>query len=114
MLFANSTNITCDYMEAAYWSTIELYAGIVTASLPGAYNLFISTMISLGISPKWLSVKNKMSSGSSGKTPAGSGAASSRVSKSDNRAKSRQISFKRGDDPEFIRLNDVESGKSWD
>ncbi|KAJ0116653.1 hypothetical protein J7T55_009803 [Diaporthe amygdali] len=114
VLFANSTNITYDYMDAAYWSTIELYAGIITASLPAVYKLFSS----LGLSPTWSSVKNKMSGGSSGKTPASSGVASSGISKSDNRPKPRQISLKRGDEPEFIRLNDVESGKSgkssWD
>ncbi|KAI3393294.1 hypothetical protein diail_4476 [Diaporthe ilicicola] len=106
VLFANSTNITYDYMEAAYWSTIELYAGIVTASLPAVYKLFSA----LGLSPTWATVKQKVSgaSGSTGKTPK-SGTGSSALSKSDNRPKPR-MSLKRNEEPEFIRLDDVESG----
>lgn len=114
VLFANSTNITYDYMDAAYWSTIELYAGIITASLPAVYKLFSS----LGLGPKWTSVKNKVSGGgSSGMTPGNSGLASNGTTKAD-RPKPRQISLKRGEDAEFIRLTDVEtgttsSGKAW-
>ncbi|CCF34248.1 CFEM domain-containing protein [Colletotrichum higginsianum] len=37
VVFDNSTNITYDYADAAYWSTIELYARIITASLPAVY-----------------------------------------------------------------------------
>lgn len=120
VLFANSTNITYDYMDAAYWSTIELYAGIITASLPAVYKLFSS----LGLGPKWSSVKSKMSGGgSSGRTPADSGFASSgttsKTTSKTDRLKPRQISLKRGEDAEFIRLTDVESGttsttgKAW-
>lgn len=115
VLFANSTNITYDYMDAAYWSTIELYAGIITASLPAVYKLFSS----LGLSPTWSSVKNKMSGGgSSGNTPGNSGLASSGTTSKTDRLKPRQISLKRGEDAEFIRLTDVESGttssgKAW-
>lgn len=115
VLFANSTNITYDYMDAAYWSTIELYAGIITASLPAVYKLFSS----LGLSPTWSSVKNKMSGGgSSGNTPGNSGLASSGTTSKTDRLKPRQISLKRGEDAEFIRLTDVESGttasgKTW-
>lgn len=110
VLFANSTNITYDYMEAAYWSTIELYAGIICASLPAVYKLFSS----LGLSPTWSTMRNKVSGGgSSGKTPGNSGIASSAGT-----SKPRQISLKRGEDAEFIRLTDVESGttasgKTW-
>lgn len=98
-------------MEAAYWSTIELYAGIICASLPAVYKLFSA----LGLSPKWDTVKNKVSGGSSGRTPENSGMASSGTSKTD-RLKPRKISLKRDEDAEFIRLTDVESGttgKSW-
>lgn len=115
VLFANSTNITYDYMDAAYWSTIELYAGIITASLPAVYKLFSS----LGLSPKWSTVKSKMSGGgSSGKTPGSSGLASSGTTSKTDRLKPRQLSMKRGEDAEFIRLTDVESGttasgKTW-
>lgn len=113
VLFANSTNITYDYMEAAYWSTIELYAGIICASMPSVYKLFSS----LGLSPTWSSVRNKMSGGgSSGRTPGNSGMASSGTTSKTDRPKPRQISLKRGEDAEFIRLADVESGttgKAW-
>lgn len=115
VLFANSTNITYDYMDAAYWSTIELYAGIITASLPAVYKLFSS----LGLGPKWSTVKSKMSGGgSSGRTPGSSGLASSGTTSKTDRLKPRQIPMKRGEDAEFIRLTDVESGttasgKTW-
>lgn len=112
VLFANSTNITYDYMEAAYWSTIELYAGIICASLPAVYKLFSS----LGLSPTWSTMRNKVSGhGSSGNTPGNSGMASSGTTNTD-RPKPRNLSLKRGEDAEFIRLADVETGstgKAW-
>lgn len=113
VFFANSTNITYDYVDAAYWSTIELYAGIVCASLPAVYKLFSA----LGLTPTWTAVKSKVSDGSSGKTPGNSGMGSTGTSNTD-RPKPRQISLKRNDDAEFIRLTDVEtgttgSGKTW-
>ncbi|POS71960.1 CFEM domain-containing protein [Diaporthe helianthi] len=114
VLFANSTNITYEYVDAAYWSTIELYAGIICASLPAVYKLFSA----LGLTPRWTAVKIKMSGGSSGKTPEYSGKASKGTSNITDRLKTRQISSKRDEDSEFIRLADVEtgtneSGKTW-
>lgn len=114
VLFANSTNITYDYVDAAYWSTIELYAGIICASLPAVYKLFSS----LGLTPTWSNVKSKMSGGSSGKTPGNSGLASTGNTPKTERLNPRRISLKRSEDAEFIRLTDVEtgttgSGKAW-
>lgn len=109
VLFANSTNITYDYMDAAYWSTIELYAGIICASLPAVYKLFSA----LGLSPTWSTVRNKMSGGgSSGNTPGNSGMASSGTTSKTDRLKPRKISMKRDEDAEFIRLADVETGST--
>lgn len=109
VLFANSTNITYDYMDAAYWSTIELYAGIICASLPAVYKLFSS----LGLSPTWSTMRNKVSGGgSSGNTPGNSGMASSGTTSKTDRLKPRKISMKRDEDAEFIRLADVETGST--
>lgn len=114
VLFANSTNITYDYVDAAYWSTIELYAGIICASLPAVYKLFSA----LGMTPTWSNVKSKMSGGSSGKTPGNSGVESTGNTSKTDRPTLRKISMKRSEDAEFIRLTDVEtgttgSGKAW-
>lgn len=107
--FASSSNITYDYMSAAVWSTIELYAGIITASLPAVQKLFAN----LGLSPVWTRVKAKLPYGISSRT-AGSTAVStmkSGVVTSNDKPKSRQLSLKRGDESDFIPLTDVESGK---
>ena len=40
--FANSQNITWDYTEPAWWSTLEIHIGIICACLPAARQLFIT------------------------------------------------------------------------
>lgn len=99
-------------MEAAVWSTIELYAGIITASLPAAQKLFTN----MGMSPLWTRVKNKLSYGSSSRTTGVSGVSGLSTNKSGlasatDKPKSRQLSLKRGDESDFIPLTDVESQK---
>lgn len=112
--FANSTNITYDYMEAAIWSTIELYAGIVTCSLPAVQKL----VTQMGISPLWTKLKSKLAYGSSSQRSGGvSGISTNKSGLStgtmdSGKPKSRQLSLKRGDESDFIPLTDVESQKS--
>lgn len=96
-------------MEAAVWSTVELYAGIITASLPAAHKLFSS----MGLSPMWIRVKNKLTSGSASRSVGTSGASTNKsgLSSATDKAKSRRLSLKRGDGSDFIPLTDVESGR---
>lgn len=107
--FASSSNITYDYMEAAVWSTIELYAGIITASLPAAQKLFTN----MGLSPLWTRVKNKLSYGSASRSAGTSGVSTNKsgLSSATDKPKSRQLSMKRGEESDFIPLTDVESQK---
>jgi hypothetical protein len=39
IFFANSSNITWDYVEAAYWSTLEIHIGIICCCLPSCRQL---------------------------------------------------------------------------
>ncbi|KAF6797599.1 CFEM domain-containing protein [Colletotrichum sojae] len=101
--FANSTNITYNYMDAAYWSTIELYAGIITASLPAVYKYLCSVAAR---SPGWSKVKSKLSGASSS---SGTGvSAGEHVTGSSTVA--HRLGLKRSE-AEFVLLTDVESGK---
>ncbi|KAF6812363.1 CFEM domain-containing protein [Colletotrichum plurivorum] len=100
--FANSTNITYDYMDAAYWSTIELYAGIITASLPAVYKYLCSVAAR---SPGWSKVKSKLSGSSSSGTGVSAG---EHVTGSS--AVAHRLGPKRSE-AEFVLLTDVESGK---
>ncbi|KAL0930145.1 CFEM domain-containing protein [Colletotrichum truncatum] len=101
--FASSQNITYDYVDAAYWSTIELYAGIITASLPAVYKLF-STIRSKA--PSLSTAKAKLVGGSSSYGSSKSGGTT--VSGSSTIA--HRLSGKRSE-AEFILLTDVESAK---
>ncbi|KAI4760305.1 hypothetical protein E4T52_06755 [Aureobasidium sp. EXF-3400] len=42
IVFANSQNITWDYNDAAWWSTVEIHVGIICACLPSVRALFVS------------------------------------------------------------------------
>ncbi|KAJ0277957.1 hypothetical protein CBS470a_010020 [Colletotrichum nupharicola] len=103
IVFANSTNITYDYVDAAYWSTIELYAGIITASLPAVYK-FLSGLTAK--SATFTTIKSKLSGASSG-----SGATDSTGNTLGSNAIARRLTPKRSE-AEFVLLTDVESGKS--
>ncbi|KXH35291.1 CFEM domain-containing protein [Colletotrichum salicis] len=109
VVFANSTNITYDYVDAAYWSTIELYAGIITASLPAVYK-FLSSALSQNAA--WSAVKSKLSGASS--SSGGTGNSHSAVATGSS-GLNRRLTPKRSE-AEFVLLTDVESGKSqrWD
>ncbi|KAK1641404.1 hypothetical protein BDP81DRAFT_310147 [Colletotrichum phormii] len=109
VVFANSTNITYNYVDAAYWSTIELYAGIITASLPAVYK-FLSSALSQNAA--WSAVKSKLSGASS--SSGGTGNSHSAVATGSS-GLNRRLTPKRSE-AEFVLLTDVESGKSqrWD
>ncbi|KZL85627.1 cfem domain-containing protein [Colletotrichum incanum] len=104
VVFANSTNITYDYVDAAYWSTIELYAGIITASLPAVYKLLSGIFDK---SPAWSMLKSKLSGASSS---SGTGNSNSTVLNGSG-GLARRLTPRRSE-AEFILLTDVESGKS--
>ncbi|KAF2091595.1 hypothetical protein K490DRAFT_31609, partial [Saccharata proteae CBS 121410] len=94
--FANSENITWDYVPAAYWSTIEVHVGIICACMP-AHRVLI-----LKLWPRM--VTNVAPTKASGY---GSSKGESSLNKSIN-----QISIKpKGDDSDFVPLVDVETGK---
>lgn len=56
--FANSQNVTWDYVPAAYWSTIELHLGIVCASLPAIRSLLTNVFPKILGSSNGLSTNN--------------------------------------------------------
>ncbi|GKT53837.1 CFEM domain-containing protein [Colletotrichum tofieldiae] len=104
VVFANSTNITYDYVDAAYWSTIELYAGIITASLPAVYKFLSGILVK---SPTWSVLKSKLSGASSS---SGTGNSNSAVVSGPG-GLARRLTQKRSE-AEFILLTDIESGKN--
>ncbi|KAL2817614.1 hypothetical protein BJX63DRAFT_419555 [Aspergillus granulosus] len=40
IVFANTTNLTWDYVQVGYWSTIEIHVGVICACLPAIRALF--------------------------------------------------------------------------
>ncbi|CEN59242.1 hypothetical protein ASPCAL01694 [Aspergillus calidoustus] len=40
IVFANTTNLTWDYVQIGYWSTIEIHVGVICACLPAIRALF--------------------------------------------------------------------------
>ncbi|KAI6778369.1 uncharacterized protein J7T54_000487 [Emericellopsis cladophorae] len=42
VLFANTQNVTWDYVDAAYWSTIEIHVSIIMCCLPSCRHLLVS------------------------------------------------------------------------
>ncbi|KAJ5619103.1 hypothetical protein N7510_003087 [Penicillium lagena] len=97
--FANSENITWAYLDAAYWSTIELDIGIITACLP-AVRLFFAKLgvMNLASTHKSINSRSFVNTGDS-REP---------ISES----KRLQQALRCGDNCDFIPLVDVESGKS--
>ncbi|KAF9878863.1 CFEM domain-containing protein [Colletotrichum karsti] len=108
VVFANSQNITHDYVDAAYWSTIELYAGIITASLPAVYK-FMSGLTAK--SQAFTTLKSKLSGASTS-----SGTTDSAGTALGSKAIARRLTPKRSE-AEFVLLTDVESqggkGDRW-
>lgn len=102
IIFANSQNITWDYVDAAIWSTIELHLGIICASLPALRALFIS--LGAGILK---STSDKLSKPFGGSSPYNTPNASDAHERSASSAKILP-SPKKGDERDFIRLDDLE------
>ncbi|KAL4931459.1 uncharacterized protein BDV17DRAFT_297185 [Aspergillus undulatus] len=44
IVFANTTNLTWDYVSVGYWSTIEIHVGVICACLPALRALFTRIM----------------------------------------------------------------------
>lgn len=86
-------------MAPAYWSTMELHAGIICASLPAVRAFFIT----FGL--------NFLASDQTGGQSASGFSMGARGSKSRSQVDHRQQP-KRGDEGDFIPLVDVESGRS--
>ncbi|KAK8087847.1 hypothetical protein PG997_002808 [Apiospora hydei] len=73
IMFANSQNITWDYNEAAYWSTIEMHVGIVCACLPALRALFVAMGAKVLGTTKGASKATGYSTGTSSKNAPRSG-----------------------------------------
>ncbi len=101
-MFGGSQNITWDYVDTAYWSTIEVHIGIICACLPSLRTLFIA----LGAKVLGSTVGNSKPSFS---RSAGGSKTATLVEKG-------QETPKHGDEGDFIPLVDVEiaAGKADD
>lgn len=99
IVFANSENITWDYNDAAWWSTVELDVGIVCACLPSLRSLFISMGVKVLGSTK----------GDSKAT--GYGSSKNSTSKGLSTEKHGQSVPRRGDESDFIPLVEVNDGR---
>ncbi|KAK2016002.1 CFEM domain-containing protein [Colletotrichum eremochloae] len=111
IVFANSQNITWDYTEAAFWSTIELHVGIICACLPSLRSLFMA----LGV--KVLGSTNGNSQGNSngysnGQRSTGMKSGTSKSGMSSMAEKPAKSAPRQGDESDFIPLVDVDNGKS--
>ncbi|KAK1981520.1 CFEM domain-containing protein [Colletotrichum cereale] len=107
IVFANSQNITWDYTEAAWWSTVEIHVGIICACLPSLRALFMA----LGV--RVLGSSNGNSNGqSNGQRSAGMKSGTSKSGMNSTTEKPARSVPRQGDESDFIPLVDVENGKS--
>ncbi|KAH7397235.1 hypothetical protein BKA66DRAFT_408993 [Pyrenochaeta sp. MPI-SDFR-AT-0127] len=99
--FANSQNITWDYVEAGYWSLIEIDVSIVCGCMPA---------LRLLISRTWPKIKMTFHS-SKGDTTEGSKLSGGIKSDASGNNKAAHISMKPkgGDEGEFVPLVDIDS-----
>ncbi|KAG9698227.1 CFEM domain-containing protein, partial [Aureobasidium melanogenum] len=108
IVFANSQNITWDYNDAAWWSTVEIHVGIICACLPSVRALFVS----LGASALGTTRANSRPTGhqaSSHSELAGSSLGGSKLGPS---VKEKPVSVpKHGDEEDFIPLVDIGNTK---
>ncbi|GKT59794.1 CFEM domain-containing protein [Colletotrichum tofieldiae] len=101
--FANSQNITWDYTEAAWWSTVELDVGIICACLPSLRSLFMTLGVRMLGSTNGHSNGPKSTGMKSGTNKSGLSSTAEKPAKSVPR---------QGDESDFIPLVDVDNGKS--
>ncbi|KAF7597426.1 hypothetical protein BBP40_003673 [Aspergillus hancockii] len=93
--FANTNNLTWDYVEVGYWSTIEVHVGIICACLPAIRSLLTHICPSIFGDTRVQTSTNR------------SGGTSSRVE--------AVISSKpKGDDSEFLPLVDMDHSSHFD
>ena len=102
IIFANSENITWDYMDLAWWSTLELHLSIICACLPSLRALFIA------LGAKVLATTKNASTGRSRSRSGGNDLRSGGSSKLTSSVSEKAP--KRGDEGDFIPLVDVEIG----
>jgi hypothetical protein len=101
--FANSQNITWDYVEAGYWSLLEIDVSIVCGCMPAHRAL---------IAKAWPKIRTTFVSSRGDTTLNKSGfAGNSHLSASDTPKAAKRISTKPkvGDEGDFVPLVDVES-----
>ncbi|KAL0256750.1 hypothetical protein SLS55_009147 [Diplodia seriata] len=100
--FANSQNITWDYMEAGYWSLIEVYVSILCGCMPAHRFVFAKA---------WPKIKSTM-----GGTKKSTNASSnfSRTTDTTATTKTGTVSMKpkNGDEGDFVPLVDVETNSA--
>ncbi|KAK6863780.1 hypothetical protein PG995_000308 [Apiospora arundinis] len=108
IVFAASQNITWDYNEAAYWSTIEMHVGIVCACLPALRALFVAMGAkALGSTKGNTKGSSGYSTGHSGKN--GVGPRSGTFGGSGGEKLPAQGVPRRGDESDFVPLVEMNS-----
>ncbi|KAG9734558.1 hypothetical protein KCU73_g10737, partial [Aureobasidium melanogenum] len=101
IVFANSQNITWDYNDAAWWSTVEIHVGIICACLPSVRALFVS----LGASSLGTTRANSRPTGHQASSNSGLTGSSLGGSKLGALVKEKSASVpKHGDEEDFIPL----------
>ncbi|THX03582.1 hypothetical protein D6D17_05920 [Aureobasidium pullulans] len=108
IVFANSQNITWDYNDAAWWSTVEIHVGIICACLPSVRALFVS----LGASSLGTTRAASRATGYGASNNSGLGSSSHGGSKNGTLIKEKPIAVpKHGDEEDFIPLVDLGNSK---
>ncbi|KAG9562314.1 CFEM domain-containing protein, partial [Aureobasidium melanogenum] len=109
IVFANSQNITWDYNDAAWWSTVEIHVGIICACLPSVRALFVS----LGASSLGTTRANSRPTGHQASNNSGLTGSSLGGSKLGALVKEKPVSVpKHGDEEDFIPLVDMGNSKA--
>ncbi|KAF4310829.1 hypothetical protein SLS57_009897 [Botryosphaeria dothidea] len=105
IVFANSQNITWDYVEAGYWSLIEVDVSIICGCMPAHRFVFAKA---------WPKIKSTFSSSKGSSTNAsskftgGTGSSATATSKSGNLS----VKPKQGDEADFVPLVDVDTNSA--
>lgn len=100
--FANSQNITWDYVEAGYWSLIEIYVSILCGCMPAHRFVFAKA---------WPKIKSTMG-GTKKSTNASSNFSASAGTATNKTATTVSTKPKSGDEGDFVPLVDVETNSA--
>ncbi|KAH9904754.1 CFEM domain-containing protein [Xylariomycetidae sp. FL2044] len=106
IVFANTQNPTWDYLDAAWWSTVELHVGIICACLPAMRTLLVSIGVRVLGSSKGTSRTGYGGSKSLGTSGTG------RLGVGGGEKSGLSSAPRRGDEGDFIPLVDVHKGTS--